>query len=64
MTKPYRNKKGQVVPLPKQPNDSIYEQIGEGQPSRGFANEADRLADIHRKIDSLKLLEHIPLSPH
>lgn len=64
MTKPYRNKKGQVVPLPKQPNDSIYEQIGEGQPSRGFANEADRLADIHRKIDSLKMLEHIPLTPH
>ncbi len=64
MIKPYRNKKGQIVSTPKQPNDSIYEQIGEGNPSRGFANEAERLADIHRKIDSLKILEHIPPTPH
>ena len=64
MAKPPRNSKGQVIVLPKQSSDSIYEQIGEGSPARGFANEMDRLADIHRKIDSLKVLEHIPLTPH
>jgi hypothetical protein len=67
-TKPLRNKQGQTLEeamhIPKQPNDSVYEQMGEGNPVRGFANEAELLADIHRKIDSLKVLEHIPLTPH
>ena len=64
MAKPPRNSKGKVLVLPKQSGDSIYEQIGEGNPARGFANETARLADIHRKIDSLKVLEHIPLTQH
>jgi hypothetical protein len=64
MTKPFRNQKGQIVPMPKQRNDSVYEQIGVGNPRRGFASEAELQADIHRKIDSLKVLEHIPLTPH
>ncbi|WP_156176288.1 hypothetical protein [Hymenobacter terrenus] len=45
------------------PTDSIYEHAA-GGPVRGFANKAELLADIHRKIDSLKVLEHIPLTPH
>ncbi|WP_046246151.1 hypothetical protein [Hymenobacter terrenus] len=64
-TNPVR-RNGKIVPMPKikMPNDSIYEQMGEGNPVRGFANRAELLADIHRKIDSLKVLEHIPLTPH
>lgn len=66
-TKPLRNKQGQTLEeamhIPKHPKDSIYTRIGDG-PLVGFANEAELLADIHRKIDSLKVLEHIPLTPH
>lgn len=66
-TKPLRNKQGQTMeeahPLPAEPNDSFYTRIGDG-PLVGFANKAQELADIHRKIDSLKVLEHIPLTPH
>jgi len=67
MAKPfYHNSKGELVPIPpKQPgdSDSVFEQTGD-EPVVGFANEAEQLADIHRKIDSLKVLEHIPLTPH
>lgn len=45
------------------PQDSIYEHVGDG-PLVGFANRAEHLADIHRKMDSLKVLENIPLTPH
>lgn len=30
----------------------------------GYPNETARMADIYRRIDSLKVLEHIPLTPH
>jgi hypothetical protein len=63
MTKPFRNKQGQIVPTPESPNDSVYTQIG-GSKAAGFANQAEEIADIQRKIDSLKVLEHIPLTPH
>lgn len=62
MTQPYRTQQGQVVPTGEQSSDSVYEQLGVGQPRRGFANKAQELADIHRKLDSLKVLEHIPLT--
>jgi hypothetical protein len=63
VTKPIPNRQGKIVQIPKQKNDSVYEQMGYG-PVRGFANEAELLADIYRRIDSLKVLEHIPLTPH
>jgi hypothetical protein len=47
----------------KEPNDSIFESAG-GGPLRGYRNQAALDADIHRKIDSLKVLEHIPVTPH
>jgi len=62
----YHNSKGELVPVPpKQPgdSDSVFEKAGD-EPVVGFANRAEQLADIHRKIDSLKVLEHIPLTPH
>ena len=43
--------------------DSIYEGAGDDRPRIGFANRAAHLADIYRKIDSLKVLEHQPLTP-
>ena len=49
---------------PKPDTDSIFEQLGSGNPVRGFASRAEKLADIYRKIDSLKVLAHIPLTPH
>ena len=64
MAQPHRNKQGKTVPMPKAPNDSLYEQIGEGKPARGWANAAERLADIHHQMDSLKVLEHIPITPY
>lgn len=48
---------------PEPDTDSVSERMGDG-PLLGFANKAERLADIYRKIDSLKVLEHIPLTPH
>ena len=47
----------------KEPNDSVFDSTN-GGPLRGFPNEAAQLADIYRKIDSLKVLEHIPVTPH
>lgn len=43
--------------------DSVWEQVGNG-PLVGYRNEAGAFADIYHKIDSLKVLEHIPLTPH
>lgn len=43
--------------------DSVYEQVNGGR-LVGYRNVTAQLADIHRKIDSLKVLEHIPLTPH
>jgi len=66
LTLPPRNNQGELVPMPaKQPgeSDSVFE-INGGQPAVGWANEAQELADIHRKLDSLKVLEHIPLTPY
>lgn len=57
------NAEGQLVPLSQQPNPSIDESIG-GGPVRHFAGKAEALADIYHQIDSFKVLEHIPLTPH
>lgn len=46
----------------KQPNDSVFERAG-GGPLRGYRNQAALDADIYRKIDSLKVLEHLPIIP-
>jgi hypothetical protein len=43
-------------------NDSVYEHVG-GGPLVGFPNRAAHLADIYRKIDSLKALEYISETP-
>lgn len=44
-------------------SDSVFEGVS-GGPLIGYASEQVLLADIYRKIDSLKVLEHIPLTPH
>lgn len=44
-------------------NDSTWEKPGDG-PLIGYPNEAAWRADIYRKIDSLKVLEHLPITPH
>ena len=49
---------------PRPDTNAIGEQIGSGNPVRHFANKAALLADIYHQIDSLKVLEHIPLTPH
>lgn len=43
--------------------DSTWAQSGDG-PLIGYPSEAAWRADIYRKIDSLKVLEHLPLTPH
>lgn len=43
--------------------DSVFEHVN-GGPLIGYPNEQAYLANIFRKIDSLKTLEHIPLTPH
>lgn len=43
---------------------AVYEQAVEDGPFVGFPTKAARLADINRRIDSLKILEGIPLTPH
>lgn len=43
--------------------DSVWEQRGDGR-LIGFLSEKAELADIYRKLDSLKALEHIPLTSH
>lgn len=50
---------------PAKPNltDSTFERVGRG-PLIGYPNQAALLADIYRKIDSLKVLEHLPVTPH
>lgn len=63
MLKPYKNKKGDTLLTSKQLNDSVYERTGDG-PLIGFRDEVAQRADVYRKIDSLKTLEHIPLTPH
>ncbi len=47
----------------KAPNDSVFDSTN-GGPLLKFPNKEAHLADIYRKIDSLKVLEHIPLTPH
>ena len=47
----------------KDPTDSVFDSSN-GGPLVGFPNRAAHFADIYRKIDSLKVLEHIPLTPH
>lgn len=46
-----------------QRNDSTTEQIGEG-PFVRWRSKAAWRRDINRKIDSLKVLEHLPITPH
>jgi hypothetical protein len=43
--------------------DSTWAQSGDG-PLIGYPSEAAWRADIYRKIDSLKVLEHLPVTPH
>ena len=57
------NAEGVLVPLSQQPNPPFDESIG-GGPTKHFAGKAEALADIYHKIDSLKVLENIPLTPH
>lgn len=58
-----QNAEGKVDPLSQQPNPSFDERIGDG-PLMHFKGKAEALADIYHKIDSLKVLEHIPLTPY
>ena len=58
-----QNAEGKVLPLSQQPNPPYDERMGDG-PLMHFEGKAEALADIYRKIDSLKVLEHIPLTPH
>lgn len=58
-----QNAEGKVVPLSQQPNPPYDERIGDGDLVH-FEGKSEALADIYRKIDSLKVLEHIPLTPH
>ena len=44
-------------------NDSVFESVAGGH-LKGYRNQAALDADIYRKIDSLKVLENIPLTPH
>jgi hypothetical protein len=44
-------------------NDLVYEDVGGGL-LKGYRNQAALDADIYHKIDSLKVLENIPLTPH
>jgi hypothetical protein len=44
-------------------SDSVFEGV-DGGPLLGYPNGQANLADIYRKIDSLKVLEQIPLTPH
>lgn len=55
------NAEGKLVPLSQQPNPSIEESMA-GGPVQHFAGKAELLADIRHKMDSLKVLEHIPLT--
>lgn len=57
------NAEGKLVPLSQQPNPSIDESMA-GGPVQHFAGKAELLADIRHKMDSLKVLEHIPLTPY
>ena len=43
--------------------DSVHEYVG-GRLVGHFVTPAAQLADIHRQLDSLKVLEHIPLTPY
>lgn len=49
--------------IPSISKDSVFEHVN-GGPLLGYSNERAHLADIYRKIDSLKVLEHISLTPH
>ena len=44
-------------------SDSVFENVN-GGPLLGYPSEQAHLADIYRKIDSLKVLEQIPVTPH
>ena len=48
---------------PEPDTNAIYEQVS-GEPAVRFPSKAAALADNYRKIDSLKVLENIPLTPH
>ncbi|WP_156176117.1 hypothetical protein [Hymenobacter terrenus] len=53
------------IPLPSGvPDDSVSEQAELDGPVVKFPNEAASLADIYRRIDSLKVLEGLPVTPH
>ncbi|WP_046244931.1 hypothetical protein [Hymenobacter terrenus] len=45
-------------------NDSVSERVEAGGPVVKFPNEAASLADIYHRIDSLKVLEGLPVTPH
>lgn len=44
-------------------HDTVYEHVG-GGPLVRWKSQAAQRQDINRKIDSLKILEHLPLTPH
>ena len=48
---------------PAPTSDSVFEHVNGGS-LVGYANEQALSADIYRKIDSLKKLEHLPITPH
>jgi hypothetical protein len=58
-----QNAEGKIDPLSQQPNPPFEERVGDG-PIMHFAGKEEALADIYHKIDSLKVLEHVPLTPH
>jgi hypothetical protein len=49
---------------PTAPNDSVFDQPVAGSPLVGYLNDSAQLIDIYRRIDSLKVLENIPITPH
>lgn len=44
--------------------DSVFDRPDVDGPQVGFRNNDALMADVYRRIDSLKILEHIPLTPH
>ena len=53
------------IPSPVgEPEGPVSTQTEVDGPTVVFPNEAADLADIYRRIDSLKVLEHLPVTPH
>lgn len=48
---------------PPPTSDSVFESANGGK-LRGWVNNRAQLVDIYRKIDSLKKLQHLPITPH